>query len=180
MNQPSDAYLDLLKEHWGLSGSLARLPGENLNYRVDDGDTNTFVLKVTTEGHADLELEEALIQHLVHATMPVPSSMPAADGRHIVEADLEGHRASMRLQTFLQGTQWRSTQSSDELLANIGASLAKVHLALADFDHDAGKRTHSWDIAAAQQHRPAIEHLQNEQQRQAVEHCFPLSVWIAR
>ncbi len=39
MNQHSDTHLGLsdalLKKHWGLSGTLDRLPGENLNYRLD-------------------------------------------------------------------------------------------------------------------------------------------------
>jgi 4-aminobutyrate aminotransferase-like enzyme/Ser/Thr protein kinase RdoA (MazF antagonist) len=178
MNQHSDTHLGLsnalLKKHWGLSGTLDRLPGENLNYRLDATGQQPMVLKLTSEHHADVELEEALIEHLDRASLPVPTSLPTNDGHRIIATEVDGHQASVRLQTFLQGTPWRSTQSSDELLASIGASLARVHLALADFDHDAARRSHAWDIAAAQQHRLSIQHLQDRQRRHAVEHCFHL------
>ena len=47
----------LLEEHWGLTGDLERLPGENINLLVRTADRR-LVVKITTDPQADVGLEE--------------------------------------------------------------------------------------------------------------------------
>ena len=165
----------LLEEHWGLTGDLERLPGENINLLVRTADRR-LVVKITTDPQADVGLEELALGRLEDAGMPVPRSLPALDGRCHLEVERGELRGIMRVQRFLDGTPWRDLGSTPERLASVGRMLGRLHGALGS-KGDAlpgSGRTHRWDLAEAGQHRPVIELHPDRVVRERLERCLHL------
>ncbi len=163
---------ELLRQQWNLTGALERLPGENLNYRVATAEHGPLVLKISLEAHADIPLEEAMVDHLDAAGFPVPISIPAVSGARSVNATLPHGPSAARLQRHLPGTPWRDAEQTDALLRSIGRSLGTMHHALRSFQHPAAARTHGWDLAMAMRHHHAVDQFTSPHQRSILERCF--------
>jgi len=164
----------LLQEHWGLDGSLQRLPGENFNAAVLVDGIPKYVLKITTDPSADVDLEQAVLHRLADRGLPVPASIASIDGRFVIPVEQHPRQGVARLQAFLPGTTWRDASNSIALLHAIGSQVAHVHLALAEFDHPGADRTHQWDLSAAQQHRASIPLVGDPRGRIAIESAMHL------
>lgn len=160
--------VELLHKHWNIVGTLSPLPGVNENYLVTSIDGSRVVLKITTEEHADLPLEETVFAHLDAAGFVVPTSRPARDGRSIVKH--EGREA--RVQPFLEGTAWADIGSSPARLWNIGRTIALMHAALETFHDARAERTHEWDLAKAGVHTGKIAFIEDASLRAMIEACF--------
>ena len=164
----------ILGEFWGCDAELTRLPGENLNFRVDVPDASARVLKLTTDRSADVDLEEAVLSHLCDDGFVVPASMPTLHGATSVDVDIAGHRAVARLQSFVDGSQWRDVVTTSDLLFDIGAYLGRLHQSLLGFEHPGANRTHLWDLTQANQHMHAISLIGTPGRRRCMEACFHL------
>ncbi len=164
----------LVAEHWQLCGSLERLPGENLNFRLETSQGERFVLKVTIDREAAVPLEEAVLARLLSAGIPVPETMPTAGGDPFVETELFGSSGIARLQRFLPGQQWRSLESNQPRLAAIGAMVAEMHRALHRFEveHPDSHRTHTWDLSMVDRYHSTISLFPELQQRDRLERCL--------
>ena len=165
---------DLLEEHWGERAELSRLPGENLNFQANLPDGTCQIFKITTNDKSDVELEEAMLKHLLAAGFPVPESSPSRAGQVAVPVTIAGIPGIARVQKFLEGCSWRDVPSTEQLLYAIGNYLGRVHASLADFSHPGASRTHLWDLAAANQHVVGIRLVEEAHQRDTLEHCFHL------
>jgi 4-aminobutyrate aminotransferase-like enzyme/Ser/Thr protein kinase RdoA (MazF antagonist) len=175
MTNPENGHAqELLRSHWDLAGVLERLPGENLNFRVTTPEQDQMVLKISLEPHADIPLEEAMVDHLDAAGFPVPISIPTITGHRAVEAQLPHGRSHIRLQRHLPGTPWGDNRQSTDLLDSIGRSLATMHHALDTFSHDNAARSHAWDLSLAMQHHAGLDHIESPRHRRILEHCFLL------
>jgi 4-aminobutyrate aminotransferase-like enzyme/Ser/Thr protein kinase RdoA (MazF antagonist) len=164
----------LLEKHWDRLGTLERLPGENLNYRLSMKDGETCVLKITLDTEVMVELEEASIAWLRAAGHPMPESITSVEGTTMIATTIDGERMTARLQTFIAGDRWRDQGSSTGLLGAIGALLARVHESFDTFDHPDTARTHAWDLSEAQQHRESVALIEDPTRRRAIESCLHL------
>ena len=165
----------MLRDSWGRSGRMSRLPGENLNVLVES-DGTSHVLKITCDPDAEVHLEQAVLRRLTEAGLPAPDTLPAIDGKHVVERTTGYVTWQARLQRFQPGEQWRTLGSTPERLERIGRRLGEVHQALAGLEElePRSLRTHQWDLAEAIQHRPAIELASTPQLRRRLERCMHL------
>ena len=89
---------DLLEEHWGERAELSRLPGENLNFQANLPDGTCQIFKITTNDKSDVELEEAMLKHLLSAGFPVPESSPSRAGQVAVPVTIAGIPGIARVQ----------------------------------------------------------------------------------
>jgi len=168
--------MSLLRTHWGIEGTLTRLPGENINFLVDSPGT-WRVLKITTDQESCPELEEAVLERLHQAGFPVPGSFPTRSGDHVLQTDFESLPARIRLQSFLTGRQWREVGAGSSLLSDLGRTLARIHAALDDLvdTHPEAGRTHRWDLARVAIHRPKVRGFADPGVRRDIEHCMHLN-----
>jgi len=172
-----------MREEYGLTGSLSRLPGENRNYRVDTEDGQRFVLKIATQPASEdlTALEHAAVERVVAAGLDlrVPRTVPARSGAAEVriEAD-DGSLLRGRLLRYVPGLSWcESETASHELLRHLGATLARLDLTLEGLSHPAADRTHRWDLTAVGRHRKKIELVTAPERRRSLEWMFHL--WSA-
>ena len=172
---PNQALADLLADHWAVRGRLSRLPGENLNLKVEAPGAD-HVLKVSSDPEAAISLEERVLSRLRAAGLPVPETIPTRSGEQVVETRIEGGPASARLQSFLPGHQWRELGSTPERLEAVGGLIADLHEALRGFaeDEPEADRSHAWDLARAGRYRTDVPLVGDRARRRDLEACLHL------
>jgi Ser/Thr protein kinase RdoA (MazF antagonist) len=144
----------LVKQHFGIKAdSVAALVGElDLNFRVASSDGQRWILKIAhlDRPRAQLELENQAMRHLRtrHFELgPVP--VKTLDGSGI--AEFPGGRLA-RLFGEVPGGAWADQPGhSPELLFELGVTLAKSDLALADFSHPHADRPFQWNLLNARE-----------------------------
>jgi hydroxylysine kinase len=114
-------------------------------------------------GAAGTSFLTAILLHLARSApgLPVQRVIPSLSGAaEVVIGDVAGADGRLvRMTTFLPGRLLREVPSSAGLRRDIGATLARLSLALRDFTHPAARRTHHWDLQNASQLRPLLDEL---------------------
>jgi len=161
--QPSDLRFDppevdedvrrvLLRQHWGLEGSLNRLDGErDQNTRVTTSGGDVFVLKIasSSEDRSVAEFQCAALDHLAQADpeLLVPRVVQAMAGERIVNLESDGVSMSARLLTFLPGVTFDSAGSlGPDALVGVGASQGRLASAFRGFEHAAATNFMAWSL----------------------------------
>ena len=135
-----------LADHWGLSGRLTPLTSErDQNHRVDCP-AGRFVLRLTNpaEPAAMTDFQSRAFLHVAARDpgLPVQRLIPLSDGRH----DLPLTEGRLRLFTWAEGTPLAQVPGGPAQKRAIGAALARLTAALADYDHPAADHLLLWDI----------------------------------
>ena len=146
----------LARELYGLSVAADPLPSErDQNFVLRDEVGPRFVLKIANREEAleVLDLQNKLLAHLgaIATGMAFPRLTASRSGLDItpVGAD-DGSAYFVRLLTWVDGVPMATVQPhSASLLRSLGASLARLDLALVGFDHGAAHRAFYWDLRHA-------------------------------
>ncbi len=143
---------DYLKKNYRLDAELTALPGElDFNFFVRSGDGDSFILKIANlkEQRVNLELQNAVMNHLAQKNLGVHVSklVPAVDGKEILEiTDADGHSRLVRLLTWVDGRVFaKANPHSSDLLEHLGEMCGSLSMSLVDFDHPAAHRFMKWD-----------------------------------
>jgi hydroxylysine kinase len=144
-----DALGNLLRDHWGLTGSLTPLTSErDQNHRLDTP-KGSFTLKLANLAEpAELtEFQTLALQHSAATApdLPTPRVIAALDGKSIVQTP----DGALRLLTWLTGTPLAHLPRTPGLAAAIGAALGRLDATLASFSHPASDHHLLWDIRNA-------------------------------
>lgn len=167
----------LAGQHYGLTATAARLPGErDQNFKLVAGDA-AYVLKIShpAEGPALLDAQFLVLGRLAELDRPVfPRVLPTLAGNTTALAvDAQDVRHAVRLIPFLPGTVVaKVTAPSMALLYDIGRLLGQMDQALAEVSHPALQRTFQWDAAAAAQLIRSQLSLHEPVRRQLLEHAL--------
>lgn len=145
---------DILKEHYGLEGSLKELGSQqDRNFRIDTGE-DRYVLKICRAEYATIELaaQNAAMRHL--ATLPdmvrVPSPILAAGGEDILFLTVDDEDYQVRLLTYLDGEPLTQRKYlAPPIVAGLGALTARIAVGLKDFTHPGLERELQWDLRRA-------------------------------
>ncbi|MHC8303704.1 aminotransferase [Pseudomonas sp. PB3P13] len=145
--------LELLAEHYGISGRLHALGSQqDLNFRVDS-EQGRFILKICRGDYSALELQaqHAGLKHLAeHSSVPVPKVIPGKAGEDLLSLVVADQVLHVRLLEYIDG---QSLTHLDHLpgpvVAGFGRLCGEMALALAGFDHPGLERTLQWDARHA-------------------------------
>ncbi|GEO86908.1 MULTISPECIES: aminotransferase [Alphaproteobacteria] len=145
---------DILKTHYGLEGTIKELGSQqDRNFRIDTREAR-YVLKISREEYATIELaaQNAAMRHL--ATFPgmarIPEPVLATGGEDILFVTLDDEDYQIRLLTYLDGeplTQHKYL--APQVVAELGALTARIALGLKDFIHPGLDRELQWDLRRA-------------------------------
>lgn len=107
--------------------------------------TLKFINSAETMQETDMQI--AVLQHLSGwREVPVPRHIEPAKQSGAVWVALANNTAiSVRAYTYLDGAPGNEAPASAALRRNMGQSVARLNLALRDFDHPAAKRDFLWD-----------------------------------
>lgn len=153
---------DCLARHYGLEGSLQRLPGENLNFLLSTRTDRRFVVKIVGPDmpREVVELECAAIEHAVSTGLSLALPITVENQYGNIETriilPINGPNRA-RVMSFLDGIPLCDlTDISESLLRSAGEAVALIDEALRDFDHRAAHRDHRWNLATADQHEAGV------------------------
>ncbi|MFZ0324256.1 MAG: phosphotransferase, partial [Actinomycetes bacterium] len=170
----------VLRECFGLEGSLHPLGSHQDQNWLADTSAGRFVLKVSNPGftRTGLEAQNAAMLHLAErgADFDVPVPQPSLSGE-LIPTWRHGDRTfDVRLVTFVEGQPLADfTYLSPQVLAAHGALSARSAVALADFDHPGLERhlqwdcRHAFDVVDALIHHVSDPHLRDLVARHAAE-----------
>lgn len=155
----AEALTDALHQHWGLEGTLSPLTSErDLNHRLDSP-RGRFVVRLTNpaEPAAMTDFQTCAALHVAarDPSLPVQRLMPLHDGRTMLPLP-EG---VLRVFTWLEGQPLHMARRSNAQRKAIGAGLARLTAALADFDHPAADHLLLWDIRQLPALAPLTDHI---------------------
>ena len=139
----------LVKERYGLEGSLSVLPSErDQNFLVGAGETQ-YVMKVAnaTEEYTTLDAQNQVMTHVDRLGL-FPKVVRSLQGEKIETIVLpDGKNHFVRLLTYLNGTPLGNVKRhSHELMVDLGRKLGELDKALQGFDHPALHRDFQWDL----------------------------------
>lgn len=147
---------------YGIDGTTIRsLAGErDQNCTVETADGTRYVFKVSnaSEPMPLVDFQIAALEHIARTSpgLPVPRVVCTQNGQTrdtVVLAD--GARTSVRMLTYLEGTQIRETPRTPAQRVAMGRTLAELNLALQGFTHPAAAHDLLWNVSAA--HRLTVQ-----------------------
>jgi len=167
----------LARDRYGILARARELPSErdrNFLLRVrEDGQragrkprddaadaADAFVLKIGNpdESPASLEMQNAILARLAKRWLeddgaprsPFPTVVPDLAGAPLATVEKGGIHYPLRLVTWLPGVPVAEVRpQSPELLRSWGGVLARLDVALADFEHPAAETGFHWDLRTA-------------------------------
>ena len=154
--------LKCLADSYGISGSLERLSGENLNYLLSTLDGERFVVKIVDDDMPPevVEMEFDALEYAISVGFSLKLPRIVRNKNRNIETGMNIRINSLyrlRLLTFIDDINLDTMSNiSDILLKNIGISVASYNLAMQGFDHPAAKRSHRWNLIEAGRHRDKI------------------------
>ena len=172
-----------LRDHYGIEGSVSRLPGENMNFLVSARQGDRFVFKIVDEDMppAIVAMEYELIEHAASKDLgfKLPRILKNRQGGIETRIKLRKNTENRsRLIEFIDGCLLKSMSDiSIKTRKNLGKALADFDLALQDFDHSAAHRNHRWNLADAGQHRSKLSLIEDPIKRDLLAWAFDL--WAA-
>jgi 4-aminobutyrate aminotransferase-like enzyme/Ser/Thr protein kinase RdoA (MazF antagonist) len=167
----------LAAEGWGLDVDAEALAGEfDLNFLVRTEGGERFVLKVSPidTDRVSLECQIAVLRHLQGSPVAglVQRAVPTLTAGDLWRTKNDDEQPRwVRLVSYLEGTPLvELDQRPPQLLEEIGASLARIDLALRGFDHPGARRPHVWDLTAMPALGRFSELITDPVRRESVEH----------
>lgn len=165
----ADFWQRVVRTHWGVEVALAPLPGEyDLNFLVSGGIVG--VLKVMHAGCArsDVEMQVALLEALDQASgLFLPKIVPATSAASIVAVDLgeDAPRLAWMISRLPGALLCDLPVRTAQLFGKIGGLMARLHQAMAGFEHPSLERPLKWDLRQAEWIRPHLPLIRDPERR---------------
>ena len=151
-----------LAHHYGITGELERLPGENLNFLITEAGGRKHVFKIVDEDMPAevVAMEFAVLEHAAAAGFGprLPKIIETEHGNIETGIDLRSNGIlRSRIIEFIDGIEMSElTDISENLLHELGRTVAEFDRVMESFDHPAAHRNHRWNLADAAQHEDKI------------------------
>lgn len=181
--QAQEAVRECLATHYGLSGRIERLPGENLNFLLTEHGNKKHIFKIVDEDMppAVVAMESAAIEHAIRGGFGprLPRITRTRTGKIEIGIKLPVnglYRA--RIIEFIEGIDLSSISDiSDRTLHDVGRTVAGFNRVMQDFEHPAARRKHRWNLADAAQHAAKIVLVSATDKRELLDWAF--TAWRA-
>lgn len=168
---------DIARRLFALHGPMKLLYGErDLNYRISD-ERGAFVFKIANAGESPdmLDCQHQVFERLQRERVfpLVACALESINGKQIeILQDAHGRKHYCRVLPFLEGRMWSEIAvSSNELLQDLGANLARLDCALTGFSHPGLERPLRWNMETTGVGLAAYKPLlANDDERHLVEH----------
>lgn len=172
------AVLELLKQSYGLKGALVRIPTEkDETFRLQNGQ-DSYLVKVSPpdEDPVIVHLQTSCMEHLerIAPELPVQRLIRSRDGdpQVIIPTSAGPFDRVLRVMRFMPGDLLANHAASAGQLKLVGSSLARLGLALQDFDHPRADRMLLWDLKHFHRMRPLLDYVDDEQKSSLAEDIF--------
>ena len=166
---------ELLRENYGIDASLKPLVSErDQNFLATEPNGTKYVLKFAnaSESAAITDCQNQGLLHIerVDPEFPVPRVIPTQSGDLLFEVEsAAGDAHRVRLLSWLEGVPLQHAQGVKSVARQTGECLARLGLALRDFEHPASDYPLLWDIRNAASLEALLPYVGDEQLRSLCE-----------
>ena len=166
---------ELLRDNYGIDARLEPLVSErDQNFLATAPDGAKCVLKFAnaSESAAITDFQNQGLLHIarVDPEFPVPRVIPTRSGELLFEVESpRGDAHRVRLLSWLDGVPLQHAQGVQSVARQTGTCLARLGLALRDFEHPASDYPLLWDIRNAASLRELLPYVDDEQLRSLCE-----------
>ena len=150
----ADAVEKLALQAFGIRAKSHLLASErDQNFRLDADDGSRYTLKISN--HAEqvnvIDFQNGALQHMAMQDpgIPVPRVIPNLNGGLHSLAEQAGKKHLVRLFSWMDGTVLYDVKAQPALLEQMGGLLARMGLALQDYDHPGSNPPLLWDMKRA-------------------------------
>jgi len=150
------AEIDLLvNKHWGFQSKSSRISCERDElFMVSANKGERFILRLSNpaDDPAVIDLQVSALRWIDSQApdLPLPGVVPLSNNELVVSIEAgDNPPRTACLTRFLEGPALARTPTTHKQLRNVGASLAKLGLALKDFEHPGAIRELAWNIPQA-------------------------------
>ncbi len=143
----------LALDFYGVKGEFTPLAGErDQNHRVRCTDGRQFVFKISGQSEpADVvEMQVQALRHIEQNDpgLPVPRMVASLDGNLICQVETSAGEHAIRLLSWMPGMVYQEGHfPTVQGLRDMGGFVARLGLALRDFNHPAAQHFMPWNIA---------------------------------
>lgn len=173
--------VDILAEHYNLTGALKKLPGYcDQNLRLTTTDNVHYIVKVanSAEPRLELEMQNAAMAHLTLKKCAVPYALENKNAQTITTIKNAQQQAfCLRVLTYLPGDFYvdaNSLSHNPALWSDLGQFMGNIDVALADFEHAGAYRYLDWDLAQGYRICMSKKSLLTSQQTRLVDYFLTL------
>lgn len=162
----------VLRDQYGIEGHLKVLDSErDQNFFVEGTAGEAFVLKIANSAEAAgvTDLQSAALLHVEQRDpdLLVPRVMRTLGGRtDITIVGDDGREHVARVLSWLVGTPLELAEPRPDNAAELGSILARLGIALADFEHPCSDHVLLWDLSHAGQLTAWLDYIENESLRE--------------
>jgi len=174
---PEEVIRTVLLDEYGLEGDLHTLVSErDQNCVLTNRQGERFVLKIANaaEDPVVTDFQVRALLHLESKACGVltPGIVQTREGAASTRISSGASRHVCRVVTFLAGRPVGDQPVDERIAFDIGAALAKLHIALADFCHAGDCQPLLWDMQRALELRPLLIHITDPDMRAAIGACL--------
>jgi len=140
--------------HYGIQAQAHPLVSDrDQNFRLDADDGEHYVLKISnsSEQLRFIDFQNCALLHISKQdpTFPSPRVIPTRDGQLHCDARHDGKTHFVRVLSWLDGLVLDDVKSEPALVEQLGGLLARLGLALKDFEHPGSNPPSAWDMKRA-------------------------------
>lgn len=168
----------IVSTHYGLRTKARALAGEkDSNFHLTVGDGAEYLFKIVHSAD-DQAISDMHTQALLHVArrdpdLPTQHVVPTTDGlpQFLVVGHGRQERVA-RLVTFARGKLQSRSPKSGEQRRNLGRALARLQIALSDFQHRGGDHESAWDVKHAASLLPVVREIGDALTRRLLENVL--------
>jgi len=158
--------VSIAARHFGIHGKTRPLVSErDQNFRLDADDGHRYTLKISNEAEQpqviDFQNRALLYVEKQDDTLPLPRVIPTLDGQLHCSVKRGGKTHFVRVLSWLDGMLLDDTVVNAALANRLGRLLARVNLALKDFDHPGSNPSSLWDMKRAAGLRDLLPYIED-------------------
>jgi hydroxylysine kinase len=168
--------------HFGIQGKTRPLVSErDQNFRLDADDGNRYTLKISNAAEQlqviDFQNRALLYVEKQDDSLPLPRVIPTLDGKLHCSVEHNGKTHFVRVLTWLEGMLLDDAVVNTALANRLGRLLARVNLALKDFDHPGSNPPSLWDMKRAAGLRDLLPYIKDPELGQLI--CQALDKFVS-
>lgn len=158
---------------YGLEGTAKILGGErDRNFCLTTLSGHAYMLRFVNpaEVPAEVDFQTAILSHLAQrdSALPVPRLQESCSGELTPQVNVNGQALTLRAVSYLPGTAQYQVPRSKALMQALGDTLARLDVALNDFEHPGAQRDLLWDITDLSRMQGWVSHLTDPEQRHTI------------
>jgi Ser/Thr protein kinase RdoA (MazF antagonist) len=160
-------------QEFGINGRPGLLVSErDQNFRLDTENGMRYTLKISNPAEQEtvVDFQNQALLHIANrdASIPLPRVIPNRDGHLHCHVEIDGRTHIIRMLSWLDGEVLGDARPEPDLLTQMGHMLARLGIALEDFEHPGSNPPLLWDMKHADNLRGLLPCIDDMELRQLI------------